>query len=343
MGNNSSEKLIDEFVVGVINSMTDKMDESTIRNLKDSLYLQFMNYDIDKKSTALSVCHDENYMVLKSFLSAKLIEGKSELTIQRYKEMLVMMLDRINKKYSDITTNDLRCYLVQYKSERNVQDSTLDGMRRIISSFFNWLSDEDYIVKSPALRLKRIKSEKKVKKVLTDEELEILKINCKCERDVAIIELLSSTGIRVSECTRLNISDVDFVNKEIIVRGKGNKQRKVYFGGRTLVHLQKYLNSRIDTNEALFVSLRKDKYTHDYKRLAKNAIEARFRKLGIDCNIDGVFPHRFRSTCATSLMRRGMPLQDVSTILGHAQLETTKIYLAISDADIKQSYQRYSM
>lgn len=339
----NNEKLIDEFVIGVINSMTDKLDENSIRNLKDTLYMQFMNYDIDKKSTELSICDNENYIVLKSFLSAKLIEGKSELTIQRYKEMLVMMLDRINKKYSDITTNDLRCYLVQYKSERNVQDSTLDGMRRIISSFFNWLSDEDYIVKSPALRLKRIKSEKKVKKVLTDEELETLKINCKCERDIAIIEILSSTGIRVSECSRLNISDIDFVNKEIIVRGKGNKQRKVYFGGRTLVHLQKYLSSRTDDNEAMFVSLKRDKETHDYKRLAKNAIEVRLRKLGRSCNIEGVFPHRFRSTCATSLMRRGMPLQDVSSILGHSQLETTKIYLAINDIDIKQSYQKYSM
>lgn len=342
MGENN-EKLIDEFVVNVVNSMTDKLDETELRKLKDTLYIQFMNYDIGKKSTELSVCDDENMIVLKAFLSAKLIEGKSEATITRYKDMLVMMLDRLNKKYTDITTNDLRCYLVQYKMERNVQDSTLDGMRRIISSFFNWLADEDYIVKSPAVRLKKIKSEKKVKKILTDEELEVLKMNCKCERDIAIIEILSSTGIRVSECSKLNISDIDFVNKEIIVRGKGNKQRKVYFGGRTLVHLKKYLESRDDNNEALFVSMRKNIETNEYNRLTKIAIEVRLRKLGKSCNIDHVFPHRFRSTCATSLMRRGMPLQDVSTILGHAQLETTKIYCVLEDYEVKQSYQRYSM
>lgn len=340
----STDKLIEDITRNILQSdIAINMSNEDISELKNTLYINLSrlnDYSIEKKETSIVPYEDENMNVLKSFCSTKLVEGKSPSTVSRYYDMLKSMLLFLNKKYSDITTVDLRVYLAQYKATRHVSDTTLDGMRRIISSFFSWLQEEEYIQSSPARRLKKIHCEKKVRTILSDEELEILKMSCIVERDIALIELLTATGIRVSECSQLNISDVNFDAREIIVHGKGNKQRKVYFNGRTLVHLKKYLEERTDDNEALFVSLRTNRDgTKD--RMTKQSIEVRLKVLAKSCGVENVHPHRFRRTCATNLTDRGMPLQDVSELLGHSQLETTKIYVCSSEGKIKQSYDKY--
>ena len=246
------------------------------------------------------------------------------------------MFSKIDKRMDDVSTEDLRVYLGNYRSERNISKVTIDNVRRILSSFFGWLEDEDYILKNPVKRIRKIKQGRVVKDVLTDEHLEILRDNCVNLRDLAILDLLISTGIRVGELVNLNINDVNFQERECVVFGKGESEREVYFDAKTKIHLMNYLNTRNDDNPALFVSLRSP-----HTRLGISGVERRLRKLGKKTNIHKVHPHKFRRTMATQAIDKGMPIEQVQRLLGHVQIDTTMQYAMVNQNNVKIAHRKF--
>ncbi|MCM1188288.1 MAG: tyrosine-type recombinase/integrase [bacterium] len=273
---------------------------------------------------------------LEMFIAAKRVEGCSEKSLRYYESTIRNMLEGIGKLERNIATEDLRGYLDAYQRRGSVSKVTLDNVRRILSTFFSWLEDEDYIVKSPVRRIHKVKAGKTVKETYSDESLEMMRDYCDNPRDLAMIDLLSSTGIRVGELVKLNRADIDFENRECIVFGKGDKERKVYFDARTKIHLQKYLNSRTDDNGALFVSLLKP-----FERLQISGVEIRLRKMGKELNIHKVHPHKFRRTLATMAIDKGMPIEQVQQLLGHQSIDTTLQYAMVNQANVKNSCKKF--
>lgn len=273
---------------------------------------------------------------IQIFLAAKRVEGCSDKTIRYYESTIRNVLTTVNKLPEHATTEDIRLYLDEYQQKSKASKVTIDNIRRILSSFFSWLEDEDYIVKSPVRRIHKVKTCKTVKETYTDEALELMRDHSECGRDLAIIDMLASTGMRVGELVKLNKADVDFQNRECIVLGKGNKQRKVYFDARTKIHLQNYLNSRTDDNEALFVSLQKP-----YDRLRISGVEIRLRDLGKKLNLNKVHPHKFRRTLATMAIDKGMPIEQVQQLLGHSSVDTTLQYAMVNQNNVKSSHRKY--
>lgn len=278
----------------------------------------------------------DNLEYLTMFLNAKKLEGCSERTIQYYKVTIRHFLKLITEPIRKITTEQIRQYLVDYQSINNCSKVTVDNVRRNVSSFFSWLEEEDYILKSPMRRIHKIKTTKTIKNTITDEEIERLRDQCGCKRDLAIIDLLYSTGMRVGELVRLNIEDIDFNERECIVLGKGDKERRVYFDAKTKIHLQDYLANRSDTNPALFVSL-----DAPYNRLQISGVEVRLRMLGRSLGIERIHPHKFRRTMATRAIDKGMPVEQVQKILGHSQIDTTMQYAIVNQNNVKESHRKY--
>ena len=270
------------------------------------------------------------------FVSAKRVEGCSERTLNYYKTTIDNMLNSVNKKVNNIETDDLRKYLADYQLNNQCSKVTIDNVRRILSSFFAWLEDEDYIIKSPTRRIHKIKTMKTVKETYSDEELEEMRDSCDEIRDLALIDFLSSTGVRVGELVNLNIKDIDFENRSCVVLGKGSKQREVYFDARTKIHLQNYLSTRADNNQALFVSL-----LHPFNRLKISGVEIRLRELGNKININRVHPHKFRRTMATKAIDKGMPIEQVQVLLGHSKIDTTLEYAMVNQNNVRNSHKRF--
>ncbi|WP_304343220.1 site-specific tyrosine recombinase/integron integrase [Chryseobacterium koreense] len=278
----------------------------------------------------------DNPKLLSLFISSKKVEGCSEKSLKYYTSTIGHLFNEIKKNVVEISTNDLRFYLANYQELKNSSKVTIDNIRRIFSSFFSWLEDENYIGKSPVRRIHKVKSGRQVKEILSDEQIETLRDNCVELRDLALVELLSSTGMRVGELVRLNTSDIDFHERECIVLGKGNSQRIVYFDARTKIHLNKYLESRTDKNPALFVSLAKP-----YTRLTIGAIETRLKNLGVKCNIEKVHPHKFRRTLATLAIDKGMPIEQVQKLLGHMKIDTTLHYAMVNQGNVKIAHRKF--
>ena len=313
------------------------LDEIQIYQLNINLKVILNDFEIFKKDKILPIDESkENQELLITFLSAKQIEGCSERTIAYYNTTIMKMLDSLNLKIENITTDDLRRYLSDYKNQTNVSKATVDNIRRVLSSFFSWLEDEDYILKNPVRRIHKIKTKKVVKEVLSDENFEILRDSCTNIRDLAMIELFASTGIRVGELVNLNIDDVLFNERECIVLGKGDSERIVYFDAKTKKKKKKYLESRKDHNPALFVSFKKP-----YKRLGINGVERRIRELGHEANIKKVHPHKFRRTMATHAIDKGMPIEQVQKLLGHVQIDTTMQYAMVNQSNVKIAHRKY--
>ena len=273
---------------------------------------------------------------IASFIASKRIEGCSEKTIGYYQSTIRTALRKMGKPIAELNTNDIRNLLSKYQETNQVSKVTIDNVRRILSSFFSWLEDEDYITKSPVRRIKKVKTAKVVKPVYSDETLELLRDGCKNIRDLAMIDLLTSTGMRVGELVALNIADVNFQDRECVVLGKGDKERIVYFDARAKVHLQNYLHSRNDNNPALFVTL-----TKPYNRLMISGVEIRLRKIGNDLGITHVHPHKFRRTLATRAIDKGMPIEQVQTLLGHQKIDTTLEYAMVNQSNVKTSHNKF--
>lgn len=326
------EKLIQE----ITNTMADFLDLEQLATLNGVLLQVVSNYTITSDDESQHDSSASNLRLLEMFLSAKQVEGCSIKTAKYYEVTIKQLFKKMPKKVVNYTTDDIRAYLAVYQRKHKSSKVTIDNIRRIFSSFFSWLEEEDYIIKSPVRRIHKVKTGAQVKEVLTDENLETLRDNCNHIRDLAIIDMLSSTGMRVGELVKLNREDVNFSERECIVFGKGNKERIVYFNARTKIHLQQYLALRKDRNKALFVSLSKP-----HSRLGISGVECRLRKIGRSCRISRVHPHKFRRTLATMAIDKGMPVEQVQKLLGHVKIDTTMHYAMVNQTNVKLSHRKF--
>lgn len=324
-----------EIINKILQEVQQFLDKEQIIYLKKILIENLNSLVINKK---LSVIHESNNKdtSVEDFLTAKKIEGCSEKTLLYYESTIKAMLKDIGKNTQLITTDDLRKYLADYQSLRNSSRVTIDNIRRILSSFFSWLEDEDRIIKSPVRRIHKVKTAKIIKETYSDEAIELMRDSCTSERDLAIIDMLASTGMRVGEMVALNREDINFEERECVVFGKGSKERMVYFDARTKIHLQHYLANRTDSNPALFVSLRTPN-----ERLQIGGLESMLRQLGRRLNIPKVHPHKFRRTMATVAIDKGMPIEQVQHLLGHQKIDTTMHYAIVKQQNVKQSHRKY--
>lgn len=320
---------MEEKLVKIINEMADYLNIAQMKKLQEVLIKNLSDARPEKEQIS-----NEEY--LKMFIEAKQIEGCSARTLQYYQVTIEHLLKNTDTVIRKITTDEIRTYLAEYQQRNNCSKVTVDNVRRNISSFFSWLEEEDYILKSPMRRIHKIKTRQPVKEIISDEVIERLRDNCRCSRDLAMIDLLYSTGIRVGELVGLNISDIDFEERECVVYGKGDKERRVYFDAKAKLHLQNYINSRTDTNPALFVTL-----DSPYERLKISGVEIRVRELGRKLNIEKIHPHKFRRTMATRAIDKGMPIEQVQKILGHSQIGTTMQYAIVNQNNVKTSHRRY--
>lgn len=320
---------MDEKIVSILNEMSEYLSIPQMKKLQEVILRTFSENQADKVEIP-------NGDFLKMFLDAKRIEGCSERTIKYYRVTVEHLLSKIDVSVRKITTEEIRAYLADYQKWNNCSNVTVDNIRRNISSFFSWLEEEDYILKSPMRRIHKIKTKTVVKNVITDEGIERLRDKCSQIRDLAMIALLYSTGIRVGELVNLNIEDIDLEGRECIVYGKGDKERRVYFDAKAKVHLKEYIEGRKDNNKALFVTL---DAPHD--RLKISGVEIRLRQLGRSLNLDRIHPHKFRRTMATRAIDKGMPIEQVQRILGHSQIDTTMQYAMVNQNNVKTSHQKY--
>ena len=301
--------------------------------LKEVLLYTFYNIEVTSIKDELV---EDTTDYAKMFITAKRIEGCSERTLNYYETTIKTMVEKLSKKVNSIETEDLRNYLSEYQAKNNCSKVTIDNVRRILSSFFAWLEDEDYIMKSPVRRIHKVKATQTVKETYTDEELEEMRDACIEIRDLAMVDFLASTGVRVGELVNLDRVDIDMQERSCVVLGKGGKEREVYFDARTKIHLQNYLNSRIDNNPALFVSL-----LRPYDRLKISGIEIRLRELGKRINIKKIHPHKFRRTMATKAIDKGMPIEQVQVLLGHRKIDTTLQYAMVNQNNVRNSHKKF--
>lgn len=309
------------------------MDEYLTSNQSQKLQRVLVARLTNQKSTTNNL---SNHNYLSMFLNAKKIEGCSDRTLSYYETTIAKLLSNFSEPIRKVTTDEIRGYLANYQTINNCSKVTIDNVRRNISSFFTWLEEEDYIIKSPMRCIHKIKTVKMVKEIISDEEIEKLRDSCDNLRDLAIIDLLYSTGIRIGELVRLNIDDINFEERECVVLGKGDKERKVYFDAKTKIHLQGYINNRSDNNPALFVTL-----DAPYDRLKISGVEIRLRSLGRELGINKIHPHKFRRTMATRAIDKGMPIEQVQRLLGHSQIDTTMHYAIVNQTNVKVSHRKF--
>ena len=320
----------DELIDDVVREMLPHLDNSQAKQLKKVLKHHLECYDVQKGRGDEERMAEDNRGVVHAFISAKRIEGCSEKTLDYYRRTIEVMLDGVGKGISRIQTEDLRSYLTRYQADRKSSRVTIDNIRRILSSFFAWLEDEDFILKSPVRRIHKVKTASTIKETYTDED------NCETLRDLALIDLLASTGMRVGELVLLNREDINFEERECVVFGKGSKERMVYFDARTKIHLQNYLEEREDDNHALFVSLKVP-----YERLKIGGVESRLRELGRRLELPRVHPHKFRRTLATVAIDKGMPVEQLQRLLGHQRIDTTLQYAMVKQSNVKLAHRKF--
>ena len=320
---------MEEKLIKILNEMAEYLSIPQLRKLQEVLI-----ENLSSKQAEHTEISNNDYLQL--FLDAKRIEGCSERTLQYYRVTAENMLLRITTPIRKINAEEIRAYLVEYQQTSNCSNATVDNIRRNISSFFSWLEEEDYILKSPMRRIHKIKTKTVVKEIITDENMEKMRDACENIRDLAILDVLYSTGIRVGELVKLNIADIDLEQRECIVFGKGDKERRVYFDAKAKVHLSEYLSGRTDNNPALFVTLDSP---HD--RLQISGVEIRLRSLGRKLSLDRIHPHKFRRTVATRAIDKGMPIEQVQKMLGHSQIDTTMQYVIVNQNNVKASHQKF--
>lgn len=323
------QNLIKDVIQGMLPFLNNAQNEK----LQEVLQCALAQYEVTQKKENEKSSEQD---FLELFLSAKRIEGCSERSLKYYRATIVAMLKALNKGVKHIITDDIRGYLIEYQKKNNSSKVTIDNIRRILSSFFSWLEEEDYILKSPVRRIHKVKTDTNIKETYSDEALELMRDNCTELRDLAMIDMLASTGMRVGEMVLLNRSDIDFNERECIVFGKGNKERVVYFDARTKIHLKNYLERRADNNPALFVSL---KEPHD--RLKIGGIETRLREFGKQLGLQKVHPHKFRRTLATMAIDKGMPIEQLQKLLGHKKIDTTLQYAMVKQSNVKIAHRKY--
>ena len=323
------KKLIND----VIQEMLPFLNNAQAERLQDILQHVLWHYEVSEASEGEA---EREQDLVALFLSAKRIEGCSEKSLKYYQSTIQAMLDELGKEVKEIVTEDIRVYLTDYRQKKQSSRVTIDNIRRILSSFFSWLEDEDYILKSPVRRIHKVKTVSSIKETYSDETLEIMRDSCSEIRDLAMIDLLASTGMRVGEMVLLNRNDLDFNERECVVFGKGDKERIVYFDARTKLHMQAYLKSRNDENPALFVSLKAP-----HARMTIGGIETRLREMGKRLGVPKVHPHKFRRTLATMAIDKGMPIEQLQQLLGHKRIDTTLQYAMVKQSNVKLAHRKY--
>jgi site-specific recombinase XerD len=323
-----------ELMTEVMQQMLPYLDNAQLKQLRQVMEQALFHYEVTVAEVKPE--EDDSNGLITMFIDAKRIEGCSEKTLKYYQTTIDATVSSLSKNVRHILTEDLRTYLTEYQSKNQLSRVTIDNIRRILSSFFSWLEDEDYIIKSPVRRIHKVKTTSSIKDTYSDEDLEKMRDSCEEKRDLALIDILASTGMRVGELVLLNQSDIDFNERECKVLGKGNKERIVYFDARTKIHLQEYLNSRDDDCEALFVSL---KVPHS--RLTIGGVESRVREIGKRIDIEKVHPHKFRRTLATKAIDKGMPIEQLQQLLGHKRIDTTLQYAMVKQSNVKLAHKKY--
>ena len=324
----------DELTTEVMQQMLPYLDNAQMKHLKMVMEQTLFHYEVS--STEIKPEDDDSAELVTKFIAAKRIEGCSDKTLKYYQTTINAMIFAVDKNVRRIETEDLRTYLTEYQSKKQLSRVTIDNIRRILSSFFSWMEDEDYIIKSPVRRIHKVKTACNIKETYSDEELEKMRDNCDEIRDLAMIDMLASTGMRVGEMVLLNRDDIDFSERECVVFGKGDKERIVYFDARAKLHLQEYLDSRTDDSQALFVSLRAP-----YRRIQIGGIEHRLREIGNRLNISKVHPHKFRRTLATMAIDKGMPIEQLQRLLGHQRIDTTLQYAMVKQSNVKMAHKKF--
>lgn len=310
--------------------------------LNDVITEVLSNYEVmvlDPNSERNGDYVSENKDLFDKYVRASLIEGKSQRTLDAYSDSFYKFMEFAQKSVIEVTTDDVRDFLSFKQKIGQVSNATLDNIRRNLSSVFRWLHEEGYILKNPVIKINKIKDKKKVKQPFTPREIELLRREFgrypkTRARDLAMFELLLSSGIRVGELCGLNRSDVDLQECSMVVLGKGNKQRECYFNIKAQTALELYLETRMDNNPALFVSFKKP-----YERLGINGVERRIRLAGYNVGVKA-HPHKFRRTMATSLLNKGVPIEQVKTLLGHSNLDTTTIYAMVDEEQLNWNHKK---
>lgn len=320
---------MEEKIVNIINTMAEYLSIEQLKKLQEVILKELSENEVPKEEVP-------NVEYLKLFLNAKQMEGCSTRTIQYYRVTVEHFINDMQHSVRKINTEQIRDYLVRYQKINNCSKVTIDNIRRNLSSFFSWLEEEDYILKSPMRRIHKIRTKTVVKETISDEDIEKLRDHCSELRDIAMLDLLYSTGIRVGELVNLDIKDVNFEQRECVVFGKGDKERRVYFDAKAKIHLKRYLASRTDNNPALFVTL-----SAPHNRLKISGVEIRIRELGRSLGLDRIHPHKFRRTMATRAIDKGMPIEQVQKILGHSQIDTTMQYAIVNQNNVKNAHQKY--
>ena len=323
------QKIMEE----IMQQMLPHLDNAQLQKLEEVLEHSLFMYEISSKYTETE---DDSQKLIDAFVYAKRIEGCSEKTLKYYRTTIEKMTEAIDKGVRHMQTDDLRAYLTEYQEKHGSSRVTIDNIRRILSSFFSWLEDEDHILKSPVRRIHKVKTATNIKETYTDEELEKMRDNCTELRDLAIVDMLASTGMRIGEMVLLNKADINFNERECVVFGKGDKERVVYFDARTKIHLQNYIDGRTDDDPALFVTLRAP-----HERIKIGGIESRLREMGKALEIEKVHPHKFRRTLATMAIDKGMPIEQLQQLLGHKRIDTTLQYAMVKQSNVKQAHRKY--
>ena len=323
-----------ELMMEVMQQMLPYLDNAQMKQLRQVLEQTLFHFEVT--NAEIKPEEDNGTNLIERFLSAKRIEGCSEKTLKYYQTTISMMVSSLGKDVRHILTEDLRTYLTEYQRKKQSSRVTIDNIRRILSSFFSWLEDEDYIIKSPVRRIHKVKTASSIKETYSDEDLEKMRDNCEELRDLAMIDMLASTGMRVGEMVLLNRDDINFAERECVVFGKGDKERIVYFDARAKLHLQEYINSRTDENPALFVTLRAP-----HERIQIGGIEHRLREIRKRLSIPKVHPHKFRRTLATMAIDKGMPIEQLQRLLGHQRIDTTLQYAMVKQSNVKTAHRKY--
>ena len=322
-----------------------KIPTDEISTIIDSISFCLRNYEIMPKETSIVVYDNSDSQIISKFFIAKAVEGLCQSSLDYYRVILRAFILQVGKHIKEIVTDDVRIYLA-YKKINKCSDNTLNNIRRTLSSFFTWCTEEGIIDKNPMLRIKGVRQVKKLKKPLSEDDMEKLRSLAKTKRNKAIIEFLFSTGCRVSEMVNVNRNDVDWQNAQIDVLGKGRKYRTVYLSARCKIALQEYLSSRTDDLDALFLSdyegmCQQLKDMNKPTRISKGAVEIMLRNLGKRAGISNVHPHRFRRTAATTALKRGMPIEQVQRMLGHESIQTTTIYAQSTNDEVKLAHEKF--
>lgn len=325
-----------DFIERVKNRLVHALNESQMKELEMAITICLGGLQLQKECTELSTQVVDNWEYCRRYMQSLVVAGKAKGTIENYGMHLKLLLEDVRKPVQDITDDDLMLHLAKQKYERKLGNRYLDQKRIAFRQFFKWMRKKKFIEENPAELLDPIKYDTKIKKPFSDEEREMLRCACKCERDWALLEFLYSTAARVSEVASLNRADIDFQEKQCLVRGKGGKERMLYLNATAIYHLKKYLDERKDDNPALFVSTKSP-----HERIKKNGIEAILRRLGKVAGVTNVHPHRYRRTALTNAANRGMPLQDVQHLAGHASPDTTMIYCSIDTSKVKAEHKMY--